>query len=177
MKAKGELDVDERRQISEMLERGELLRKKIRGENGSGEDAEDDSDDADDAGDDEATVKARAFEELAGLDDNNHPRPGLDGKGMSVFDMKFMKDAMARDQERANKMVDDFVKELGDEHNEGSGSEENRDGGDTRPSSVVVKRAGGRVSYRPGAHVSCCDDHSLAPPYSAYICSCFQQDL
>ena len=163
MKARGELDVDERRQISEMLERGEMLRKKIRGQEGSdGDDDDDDSDENDDPEGDVATIKARAFEELARLDKDDDPQPEGNRKERSVFDMKFMKDAMARDQERVDGMVDDFLKEMGDRENAGSGSEENYDGTDAKSSAVIVKRTGGRVEYRPGSTVSCRQIHPLA---------------
>ena len=160
MKARGELDVDERKQISEMLERGEMLRKKIQGQEGSdGDEEEEENDDADG---DVATIKARAFEELARLDKDDDPQPEGNRKERSVFDMKFMKDAMARDQERVDGMVDDFLKEMGDGENAGSGSEENCDGTDANSSAVIVKRTGGRVAYRPGSTVSCRQIHPSA---------------
>ncbi|KAH8094740.1 Utp14-domain-containing protein [Cristinia sonorae] len=143
MKHRGELDEDQRRDISEMLDRGEKLRRRIRGEE-SGDDSEGDEDD--DSEEDEDAIKAKAFDELTALQREDGSIP--EGKkGKSVFDMKFMKDAMARDRQRANQMVDDFVKELGGISHEG--------GEDDVMQSVdheaQIERVGGRVVYRPGA--------------------------
>lgn len=68
-------------------------------------------------------------------------------KGKSVFEMKFMKDAMAREQRKANEMIDDFVKEMG------GGEDEDIQQGAEQPQNVTVQRIGGRVIYRPGAVV------------------------
>ena len=64
MKMKGGLDVDERREISEMLERGEQLRRRIRGDKESDEKEDDDSE-VDGEGEKFSWIKASAFEELA----------------------------------------------------------------------------------------------------------------
>jgi U3 small nucleolar RNA-associated protein 14 len=60
--------------VGEMLERGERLRRKIQGWDGSGEEGEED-DEADGDGDDIGRIKERAFEELGALNG-----PGEDGK-------------------------------------------------------------------------------------------------
>jgi U3 small nucleolar RNA-associated protein 14 len=68
---------DERMAVGEMLERGERLRRKIQGWDGSGEEGEEDdeADEADGDGDDIGRIKERAFEELGALNG-----PGEDGK-------------------------------------------------------------------------------------------------
>lgn len=156
MRARGELDEDQRRDINEMLDRGEKLRRKIRGEGESGD--EDDSDDESDMEDGEegiARIKSKAFDELAALE-ANEPEAPEGKKGKSIFEMKFMKDAMAREQRKAHEMVDDFVKEMGgvdpDDNEEGEGGNHHHEG--DGPSGAVIQRTGGRAVYRPGALVS-----------------------
>ncbi|CAA7264937.1 unnamed protein product [Cyclocybe aegerita] len=160
-KMKGREDVDEntRKDIEDMLTRGEKLRRRIQGaaSDESGDDEDEDEEDEDD-GDVEgaiAKIKQNAFDELQKLqDDDEDPEDGKMGK--SVFEMKFMKAAMARQAVAANREVDDFIKEMG-------GYAEGADDSDAEaaelreadPSSgVVVARAGGRVVYRPGAAVN-----------------------
>lgn len=148
MKSRGELDVDQRKEISEMLDRGQKLRKKIQGKD-SDEDSDEDSDD------DEVTtqrVKESAFEELAGLEDGAADAPAEGGtQGKSIFEMKFMKDAMTRQQYRVNEEIDDFVKEMGgqpidpDDEGQDIAVEEGE-----QAYGASVQRVGGRVTYRPG---------------------------
>jgi U3 small nucleolar RNA-associated protein 14 len=156
MKAKGELDVDERRDISEMLERGERLRRKIRGDKGR-DDEDDDGDDGDsedgEEGDSLSRIKASAFEELAKINRNDGGEVATQGqekKGKSIFEMKFMQDAMARNQQQTDRMVDDFVKEMGGEEGEEE-SDRAEEGSSNGP---AVQRTGGRAVYRPAATVS-----------------------
>ncbi|KAI0828818.1 Utp14 protein-domain-containing protein [Trametes gibbosa] len=148
MRERGELDEDQRRDINEMLDRSEKLRRKIRGEGESGDEESDDSDQ--DVGEGNiARIKAKAFDELAALD-ADEPETPADKKGKGVFEMKFMKDAMAREQRRANEIVDDFVKEMGSgdlEADEAAGDAHDVD----QPSGAIIERVGGRVVYRPGA--------------------------
>lgn len=144
MKAKGELDVDERREMLEMLERGEQLRKRIRGDKES-EDEEDDDSEVDGERD-LSRIKARAFEELGNI--NKEDGIATDGqkKGKSIFEMKFMQDAMARNQQQTDRMVDDFVKEMGG-HDGESDAEEVEDAGEDASDRPAVQRTGGRVVY------------------------------
>lgn len=141
MKARGELDEDQRREINEMLDRGEKLRRRIQGQ-GSDE-SDDDNEDSDDDGEGAVErIKASAFDELRQLrkaDDD------LEVGKKSVFEMKFMKDAMARDQQRAEQVADDFVAEMG-------GGLLNEDGEEVDPSGPTdsTTRVGGRMSFRPG---------------------------
>jgi len=151
MKAKGELDVDERMEISEMLERGEQLRKRIRGDKES-EDEDDDDSEVDGEGD-LSRIKARAFEELGKINKDNEDGTATDGqgkKGKSIFEMKFMQDAMARNQQQTDRMVDDFVKEMGG-HDGESDAEEVEDAGEDASDRPAVQRTGGRVVYLQGS--------------------------
>lgn len=154
MKHKGELNVDERREISEMLDRGEKLRRKIRGDKGSGsEDQESESDDEEEVGGDGlARIKSSAFEELAKLDgDDEVSEAGLSGKSKGVFKMKFMQDAMARSQRQTDHMVDDFIKEMGGR--EAASDDELEVADDEERTTAAISRTGGRVVYRPAALV------------------------
>ncbi|KAF8971906.1 Utp14 protein-domain-containing protein [Flammula alnicola] len=161
MRNKEGLDEDSRRDIEEMLARGEKLRRRIKGvgsdesEDGEEEEEEDDDDGMDLEGNIEK-IKQGAFEELRKLDETGVEEEGEKRKGKSVFEMKFMKDAMARRAVEANREKDDFIKEMGGHVAGGDDSDEQEE--DTQeldPSSgVVAQRAGGRVVYRPGAATS-----------------------
>jgi U3 small nucleolar RNA-associated protein 14 len=136
MKARGELDEDQRQEVLEMLQRGEKLRRKIHAKGESDED-EDDSDD--DTGD-EGQIRASAFDEVARIAEDEGPEPSK----MCLFSMKFMKDAIARDNKRGQDMADEFLRDLA-----GSDAEvasDNDDGPQNQPEQTV-----GRVSFRPGA--------------------------
>ncbi|ESK95123.1 small nucleolar ribonucleoprotein complex subunit utp14 [Moniliophthora roreri MCA 2997] len=135
-----------REEIEEMLSRGEKLRRKI-----AGKDSEDDDESGSDSNEDDVPGM---FDELQALRDENEEQP-LDGiknkKGGTIFDMKFMKDAMARKQKEADGMVDDFMREMGQE----AGSDGELDTTQQESStfaSVLVSRAGGRMVYQPGAN-------------------------
>ncbi|KAI0654444.1 Utp14 protein-domain-containing protein [Cubamyces menziesii] len=149
MRGRGELDEDQRRDINEMLDRGEKLRRKIRGEGESDDDESDDESDDAEGEEGIARIKAKAFDELAALDADQAEVP--EGKkGKSIFEMKFMKDAMAREQRKAHEMVDDFIKEMGGHDPDGDEEQGERPDVDG-PSGAIVQRVGGRVVYRPGA--------------------------
>ncbi|EMD42263.1 hypothetical protein CERSUDRAFT_110794 [Gelatoporia subvermispora B] len=149
MKARGELDEDQRQDIHEMLDRGEKLRRKIRGEGESDEEDSGDESDDDDEGA-EQRIKASAFKELVGLDDEGSLPAHGGKKGKSIFEMKFMQDAMAKQQRQVNEMVDDFVKEMGSAMPE-EGAEGTEVEVQQHSYGTVVERVGGRAVYRPGA--------------------------
>ncbi|PIL31303.1 hypothetical protein GSI_06001 [Ganoderma sinense ZZ0214-1] len=146
MRERGELDEDQRRDINEMLDRGEKLRRKIQGQGESDEGSEDEESDEEDGEEGMTRIRAKAFDELAALDADEREAPA-GGKGKSIFEMKFMKDAMAREQRKANEMVDDFIKEMGGR----DGDEEEDVQQEAERPQVTVQRIGGRVIYRPGA--------------------------
>jgi len=149
MKGREGLDQDQRQAIGEMLERGEKLRRRIRGEN-SDEDGSEDSE-SDEEQQDEEEIKRGAFEELASLraeDDTNL----VDLKSKSVFDMKFMRDAAARQSREADAQAEELQKEMRFEID--GEEEEDRDGTDAVAASptdtTLVQRTGGRLSFQPG---------------------------
>jgi len=139
MKARNELDEDQRQEVLEMLQRGEKLKRKIHAQ---GEDDEDDDDSSDDTAD-EGQIRASAFDEVTRLAEGG----GAEHSEGGLFSMKFMKDAMTRDNRKAQDMADEFLKDLA-----GSDVEVVPDNDDDPQSQS--KLAGGRVSFRPGAQVS-----------------------
>jgi U3 small nucleolar RNA-associated protein 14 len=140
MKARGELDQDQREEVLEMLQRGERLREKIHAKGEGGEDEDESSDESGDEG----QIRASAFDEVARLAEEESPeRPEK-----SLFSMKFMKDAMVRDNKKAQDMADEFLKDLVGSDVEAASD---NDSGDLEGRS---ERTGGRFSFRPGAQVS-----------------------
>ncbi|KAH9082258.1 Utp14-domain-containing protein [Lactarius deliciosus] len=123
MKQRGEMDADQHRDIAEMHGRGEMLRRKIQGEQESSESDYDDDDDGD--GEGLARLKARVFDELAEFKSEKSDPPKE--KSKSVFDMKFMQDAAAREQREVNQQ---------------------------RIPTVTFQRTGGRISLRPSGLTS-----------------------
>jgi U3 small nucleolar RNA-associated protein 14 len=144
MRRRGEMDDDQLQDKAEMLERGDKLRKKIQGNK---ESSDDDSDYDDGDGDGLAQLKARAFDELAEL--KREDSGPAKGGGKSVFDMKFMQDAAAREQREVDQKVDDLMEELQELE---AHTHEGEVDGPKLPeddSSVIIQRIGGRVSLRP----------------------------
>ena len=148
MRGREGLDQDQRQAIGEMLERGEKLRRRIHGEN-SDDDGSEDSE-SDEGEQDEEGIKRGAFEELTALrteDDASLPDP----KSKSVFNMKFMRDAAARQSREADAQAEELQKEMGF----GMDGEEDNDGTDAIAAAPptdagMVQRTGGRLSFRPG---------------------------
>ncbi len=162
LRRRGEMDADQVQDVAEMLERGDKLRRKIQGNKESSDG--DDDDDSDD--NDLAQLKAQAFDELAELK-REHSGP-VKSKGKSVFDMKFMQEAAAREQREVEQKVDDLMEEL---ENSDAPAHEDEDEGPKLPeydSSVTIQRTGGRVSLRPsGVNDFGCDcDYTLTFPRS-----------
>ncbi|TFK21288.1 Utp14-domain-containing protein [Coprinopsis marcescibilis] len=149
------VDEDQMKEIEDMLDKGEKLRRKVQGMGSDESGDEESSDDDDDLSPEEALAKFKAdtFDELQKLKDSGEAESGATGKkGNSIFEMKFMKDAMARQNASANREVDDFAQVLaghmnvdGDETDDGANEEQGPSNG------VVVKRVGGRTVYRPGS--------------------------
>ena len=165
MRNKEGLGEDGRREIEEMLSRGEKLRRRIKGvESDESEGDDEDDSDEDDGLDVEGgieKIKQGAFEELRRLKSLDGMEEGEKRKGKSVFEMKFMKDAMARQAQAANREVDDFIKEMGGDVGNADGSDEEGGTQEIDPSSgVISERTGGRLVFRPGATVRV----SLLPP-------------
>ncbi|KAL1704517.1 Utp14 protein-domain-containing protein [Schizophyllum commune] len=152
---KGKHDDNSRAAMEEMLDRGERLRRRIEGKDSDDDESDSDEDEDEEEGEvDPEAIKRRAFDELAGLDAKGKEAEEGQSKGArAVFEMKFMKEAMARKDAEAARVVDDYVRELG---GAASGSEdgEQGDAGQDDPSGVVSLRQGGRLTFRPGVAAS-----------------------
>ncbi|KAF8167250.1 Utp14 protein-domain-containing protein [Crassisporium funariophilum] len=155
MRNKEGLDADSRRDIEEMLSRGEKLRRRIKGvgsdesEEGDGEEEDSDDENMDIDGGIEK-IKQGAFDELRRLETGALSDEEGDKKGRSIFEMKFMKDAMARKEQATNQTMDDFIKEMGGGTGDHSDEELDEVHELDHSSGVIAQRAGGRVVYRPG---------------------------
>jgi U3 small nucleolar RNA-associated protein 14 len=150
-------DEQGRKDIEEMLDRGEKLRRRIRGV-ASDEESDDDENDSDGDENGEGGVdkaKQAAFDELQKIDLEDRVIEGeQEGTRKSIFNMKFMKDAMVRQQRHADRMADDFIKEIGTPEDKAEDSEMEVIPHDIDAASgVVAVRTGGRVVYRPGVVV------------------------
>ncbi|OJA08873.1 hypothetical protein AZE42_01736 [Rhizopogon vesiculosus] len=148
MQGREGLDIDQRQAIGEMLERGEKLRRRIQGEM-SGDDSEESG--SDDGEQDVETIKQGAFEELATLN-ASEDAVSVDLTSKSVFNMKFMRDAAARQMREADAEADDFVKEMRGE--QGSDADDNASAEGASIEGPSVQRVGGRVSYHPGTSIN-----------------------
>jgi U3 small nucleolar RNA-associated protein 14 len=153
-------DEQGRKDIEEMLERGEKLRRRIKGVDSDEESGDDDGDDDDDDdGNGEGSLdklKQAAFDEVQKIDlEDGDVSAKQQSTGKTIFDMKFMKQAMARQQQSADRMADDFIKEIGmtGDSVEDSETEEDAPHDMETASGVVAVRTGGRVVYHPGTTV------------------------
>ena len=166
MRNRGDLDDGTRQDLEDMLARGDRLRRRIQGiasgesEGENGDESGDDDDDELEGEEGIAKVKQDAFSELAQLESGDTIQ-SKDKGGRSVFEMKFMKEAMARKASVVDKEVDDFIKELSGDV--GHDSEEAANDAEEVPSGgVVAVRSGGRVVYRPVATPPVCNkDHII----------------
>ncbi|KAF8814462.1 small-subunit processome [Phlegmacium glaucopus] len=118
MRNKEGLDADSRRDIEDMLARGEKLRRRIKGiGSDESEDGSEDQDDGDDEGLDVERgleeIKQDAFNDLRKLNEAERLEGDEKRNEKSVFEMKFMKNAMARQMQVTDKSMDDFITEIG----------------------------------------------------------------
>lgn len=152
MRARGELDVDQRRDINAMLAKGERLRRRIQGVDSGDESMGEEEDE--DADVDE--IRNDAFNELAKLE----PQPDGEGNLKGVFEMKFMKDAMARRAREADTAADDLRAELAKVDAEAEVDSDEEPAQETLP--VVSDRVNGRMVFNPSnvrvvSHILSCD--------------------
>lgn len=149
MQGREGMDQDQRQAIVEMLERGDKLRRRIRGED-SGSESDRESGSFDEELDEEG-IKRKAFEELENIRTEGE-EDASDLKSKSVFNMKFMQEAATRRARQANAQAEELAREmalsLGDA--DGSESADTTENAATQ-STAVVQRTGGRISFRPGA--------------------------
>jgi len=153
MLARDELDADQRRDINEMLAKGEKLRRRVQGVgSGSDSDSGGDEDDADDSDASIAQIKRDAFNELARLEEEAGEEAnanGVDGKKLKgVYQMKFMTDGMARRKHEADQMMEGLRDEL-TKVNSDSDSDVS-EGTQRANGDVVSDRVNGRMVFAPG---------------------------
>ncbi|KAG0299390.1 hypothetical protein BGZ98_010089 [Dissophora globulifera] len=111
----GNFDPESRQAITEQIERGERLRRKIQDVDSDEELSGGDSEYSDFEDDDIEGIKARAFDELAQVEeqlakDEDAAMSAKVGKG--VFAMKFMQDAAKRSKIQAQAAAEEFRKEM-----------------------------------------------------------------
>ncbi|KAL4070303.1 Utp14 protein-domain-containing protein, partial [Scleroderma citrinum] len=149
MKGREGLDQSQRQAITDMLDRGEKLRRRIRGEESGGE-SEDEGESEDDEMDAEE-IKRKAFEELETLRTAEGSTDTTGLKSKSVFNMKFMQDAASRRAREADAKAKELAREMVFGENP-----EVSDPGDTLEDTTLadtstVQRMGGRILFHPGA--------------------------
>ncbi|KAG0364419.1 Utp14 protein-domain-containing protein [Gamsiella multidivaricata] len=114
----GNFDPESRQAITEQIERGERLRRKIQDVDSDEEDSGGESEYSDFDDDDIEGVKARAFDELAQVEEQlaKDQDAALEAKvGKGVFAMKFMQDAAKRSKMQAQIAAEEFRKEMMEE--------------------------------------------------------------
>lgn len=147
-------DVDERtrKDLEDMLSRGEKLRRRIQGVTSDQSDQESSEGEIEGSDIEEniTRIKQGAFDELAKLGENTDDR---ENKGKNLFEMKFMKDAIARQAATVDQEIDDFTREIGEV--EDNSEKEAADTPERESlNGAIAIRTGGRVVYRPGTSVS-----------------------
>jgi U3 small nucleolar RNA-associated protein 14 len=140
LKGRSELGEDQQRDLNEMLDRGEKLRRRIQGIGRDEDHAGSDSDTNSEA--EVEDLKASAFDELHALRTQAESEPSEGAAKKSVFNMKFMKDSMAAGMQNVNDSIDHLINDL-----EGDGIA----AGSEAPDDTY--RGHGRVSFHPGQRV------------------------
>jgi len=140
MKYRGELDENQRKEMQEMYDRGEKLKRKIAGV-GSDQDADDN--DSEESGNDE-DVTAAALREL---DELARDEPGAKAKS-GLMEMQFMKRAERKENAQSQGLVDSFKEEL---NRLGGTDEEGIATPQDQADSLV--RVGGHVYFQGGSNV------------------------
>lgn len=147
------LDEERNTAVRDMVARGEELRKRISGINpdDSGDEFEGDSSEEDDDDADLDQIRDTAFDELASLDRKEAAAAAAAGPGKSkgVLNMKFMKDALARDQRRTQTAADDLRRTL--EGMDAAGEDVEMDDAEADPlgTSAQVEGNLGRLVFGP----------------------------
>lgn len=140
LRGRGELAEDQQRDINDMLDRGEKLRRRIQGIGSDEDDAGSDSDTNSEA--DVEDLKASGFNELHALRTQAESEPSEGAAKKGVFNMKFMKDSMAAGMQNVNDSIDHLINDL-----EGNGIA----AGSEAPYDAY--RGHGRVSFHPSQRV------------------------
>ena len=135
------LGSDAKTAIQDRIRREELLKKKIAGREGSDDSGGSASDSDFDSEGDVDTVKAHALEQLGKIDSQQNSQDGPALKGL--FAMKFMQNAMAVKERKAEEARIELRQQLLADHPDGSGEEEDLNGG------MKVQGNPGRLVFNP----------------------------
>ncbi|CAG8602509.1 3644_t:CDS:2 [Acaulospora colombiana] len=107
MRERGEMEEDQRKEMQEMYNRGEQLKRKI-----AGVDSDEESDEEmDDDDEDPEMIATRAMHELDALTMDD-PDAAPSNRKSTLMDMKFMKEAASRGEAQVRGTVDSFKAEL-----------------------------------------------------------------
>ncbi|PVF96712.1 Utp14-domain-containing protein [Serendipita vermifera] len=141
MRERGEMEEDQRKEMQEMYDRGERLKRKI-----AGVDTDEESDEEmDDDDDDPEMIASHAVQALDTLSMDD-PDAASSNRKSTLMGMKFMREAASRGEAQVRGAVDSFKAEL-----EKLGmTEEDETPSQSNPFSATVVRQGGRVSFNPG---------------------------
>jgi len=148
------LDEERNASVRDMVARGEVLRRKIAGNEGEDDDEFATSGSDDDRSDEDAdldSIRNRAFDELASLDAKEAAAIANGPKLKGVLNMKFMQDALKREQVKVQSEADDLRRKLAamDQAAEASDDE----GDDPLGLSEQVQGNLGRMVFGPAAGV------------------------
>ncbi len=157
------LDEERNASIRDMVKRGEVLRRKIAGDEGEEYDEFASSGSDEDRSDDDAdldTIRKRAFDELASLDAKEAAAIANGPKLKGVLNMKFMQDALKREQAKVQADADELRRKLSAMDHAAEGSDDEED--DPMGLSEQVQGNLGRMVFGPAAGVQKALDPSAA---------------
>ena len=151
------LDEERNTAVREMVARGEQLRKRIIGVDGANSADEFASESEED--DQEASfdqIRNTAFDELASLDRKEAEARALDGptKSKSVMNMKFMKDALSREQRKVQGSADELRRKLEGMDEAAESMEVDEEMDDNGGMSEQVQGNLGRMVFGPSVRLS-----------------------
>ena len=152
------MDDDMKDAVRSRESKNELLRRKIMGQeegDGSGSSGDEDDDDLSGASDEEQ-VTAKAAKELSGL------RSDVEKKDLpkGLMGMKFMQKAMQRENDKVDRMIDDFDVQVG---NAEADADSSIRGGD------LVQNNPGRMVFAPGAQAGAAQSASTSQTKKASV--------
>ncbi|CAI2170545.1 14052_t:CDS:2 [Funneliformis geosporum] len=148
----GRHDLESRQAIVEQLQRHENLKRKIHDLETDEELSDFTSENSDDEKDDDInTIKEKAFDELAQLEQKE---AACEGEMKGLFGMKFMHDAMERDKNRTRGIIDDFVEDLENENFDEENTKKDETIESKKSSIVHVGNNLGRMIFGAGSKKS-----------------------
>ncbi|KAM0791537.1 hypothetical protein ACM66B_005986 [Microbotryomycetes sp. NB124-2] len=146
------LDEERNAAVRDMVAKGEQLRRRIAGVDSDEERDEFDSDDSeeDDEDADVNQIKLTAFDELKSLEEKEAALKASQPKAKGVMGMKFMQDALRRNEARANAQADELRRTLEGLDEQGNAAGDDDDEAPTAMSEQVGGNLG-RMVFGPSA--------------------------